>query len=369
MSGLIDKIKDALHHDKRHDEPNGKPSSSNPISSQSFPFPPSPSIHFSQKKQKERRKPLIHNSLQTSADVPSVAHGSTVSPTNPGVLHSTKPGIHGVRDSSTATALPQEGGDGSRLSGTTWGAHPDKAAPDITGDAENNGGGGGQLDPAAGTATSAGPQYTGDNNAPDAGLVGSGLTGSSREQLKAAGEMEGTGLTGSSREQLKAAGEMEGTGYDGGDRSRGLTDMGAAGTGLDGSVIGSSSSSNARDMMENNNMTAGSGLTSNKRDEGLVGSGITSGTGLTSGNEWNADDDTIAGSGLSGAAIGADQSDRTTTSGTGTHSTDLATDNPSEHHHHHHHHHHHPGDGHPEDILHPGPHVTGTAKALDPHVE
>ena len=29
---------------------------------------------------------------------------------------------------------------------------------------------------------------------------------------------------------------------------------------------------------------------------------------------------------------------------------------------------HHRGDGHPEDILHPGPHVTQTAKALDPHL-
>ena len=26
------------------------------------------------------------------------------------------------------------------------------------------------------------------------------------------------------------------------------------------------------------------------------------------------------------------------------------------------------GDGHPEDILHPGPHVTDTAKKLDPHI-
>ncbi|KAL9635045.1 MAG: hypothetical protein Q9164_003720 [Protoblastenia rupestris] len=29
---------------------------------------------------------------------------------------------------------------------------------------------------------------------------------------------------------------------------------------------------------------------------------------------------------------------------------------------------HHRGDGHPEDIVHPGPHMTSTAKKLDPHM-
>ena len=55
----------------------------------------------------------------------SVAHSSHISPTNPGVLHSTKPGIHGARDSGTATSLASSGDD-SRLTGTTWGTHAGK---------------------------------------------------------------------------------------------------------------------------------------------------------------------------------------------------------------------------------------------------
>ena len=55
----------------------------------------------------------------------SVAHSSHISPTNPGVLHSTKPGIHGARDSGAATSLASSGDD-SRLTGTTWGTHAGK---------------------------------------------------------------------------------------------------------------------------------------------------------------------------------------------------------------------------------------------------
>ncbi|MDI1487047.1 MAG: hypothetical protein OHK93_006310 [Ramalina farinacea] len=55
----------------------------------------------------------------------SVAHSSHISPTNAGVLHSTKPGIHGARDSGTATSLASSGDD-SRLTGTTWGTHAGK---------------------------------------------------------------------------------------------------------------------------------------------------------------------------------------------------------------------------------------------------
>jgi len=48
----------------------------------------------------------------------SVAHGGHTSGTNPGVLHSTQPGIHGERDSGTRTGLSSTGDD-SRLTGTS----------------------------------------------------------------------------------------------------------------------------------------------------------------------------------------------------------------------------------------------------------
>ena len=80
---------------------------------------------------------------------------------------------------------------------------------------------------------------------------------------------------------------------------------------------------------------------------GLTGTGSTRDTGLTGGTT----------SGTSSGMTGG-------TSGTGHHSglaekAERYVEGSEQHHR---------GDGHPEDIVHPGPHVTATAKALDPHL-
>ena len=222
-------------------------------------------------------------------------------------------------------------------------------------------------------AGSTGPQFIGDNTR-DTGLVGSGLTSSGAK----------TDETGA---------EMAGTGYDDRNRDPTLGDSGGvtgAGTGR-----GLSVDTSTRDEGLMDNTSAGSGLGTDKRDAGIE-DGAT-GSGLVADDERNRGDssNTAAGSGLSGRhgeGLGYQTTTTTTTAGSGLGGTGAgyslgdssntatgtglgagATDSSggvdsregryvegSEQHHR--------GDGHAEDTVHPGPHLTGTAKALDPHL-
>ena len=91
---------------------------------------------------------------------------------------------------------------------------------------------------------------------------------------------------------------------------------------------------------------SGSGVTGTGYDDSARGTGTT-GSGYDSG---------LTGSGGAGdSGIGGN-----TSSGTGlTGRAEQYVEGSEQHH---------PGDGHPEDIVHPGPHETMTAKALDPHL-
>ena len=117
---------------------------------------------------------------------------------------------------------------------------------------------------------------------------------------------------------------MTGSGYDD-----------TRGTGLSGTGSGYDNTGN----LSGNSGTGydGSGVTGSGYDDSTRGTGTTgSGSGADSGLTGN----TSTGSSLTGKAEqyveGSEQ--------------------------------HHPGDGHPEDIVHPGPHETMAAKALDPHL-
>ena len=134
----------------------------------------------------------------------------------------------------------------------------------------------------------------------------------------------GTGLTGGT--------SGTGSGYDSNTRDTGLTGGTSSGTGS--GVTGT-----------------GSGYDSNPRDTGLTG-GTSSGTG-------------IGESGPALTAFGGDSGLHSSSSGSGRTTGGVASEaekyiEGSEKHHR--------GDGHPEDIVHEGPHYTQTAKALDPHL-
>ena len=95
--------------------------------------------------------------------------------------------------------------------------------------------------------------------------------------------------------------------------------------------------------------STGTGLTGNQSgyDSGLTGgstgaigsSGMTGGSGLTGSSHTGGS--RTGGTGVVGEAEGYVEGSKK----------------------------HHRGDGHPEDIVHPGPHVTETAKAIDPHYD
>ena len=105
----------------------------------------------------------------------------------------------------------------------------------------------------------------------------------------------------------------------------GSRNMGAAGTGTRSGLTGTSGATGSA--------TAGSGLTSsNTTGSGLTGTSNTGGSGLTGSKP--------TGSGMEKPLPYAESNEQ-----------------------------HRKGDGHPEDILHPGSHVTETAKKLDPHFE
>ena len=185
------------------------------------------------------------------------------------------------------------------------------------------------------SGTSAGPQYTGTGQQ-DAGLVGSGVDSTRREG--------GGGLTGSGYDTTRGTGLTgNDSGYDT-TRGTGLTgnDSGydnTRGTGLTGNDSGYD---NTGDLPGSTGTeTAGTGYDQSAGGTGTTGSGYDSGlTGSGSGADSGLTGNTSSGTGLAGKAEqyaeGSEQ--------------------------------HYPGDGHPEDIVHPGPHETMAAKVLDPHL-
>lgn len=362
----------------------------------------------------------------TQGESGSVAHGSTISPTNPGVLHSTKPGIHGARDAGTGSKglsnseLMQDSGAGSGIGSGTGSGY----------DSTSRGTG-------LGSGNNAGPQYTGTSER-DTGLVGSGIDTTGRGTTKDESSLNaGSGssynpndrsnaglsgqdvLTGSGSNTRDTGIGGTGSGYD--SNSRLDRDNTTTGSGLgsdDGLIAGGSipqtgsgydkntrgadfTSGGTGSGLTGSNSGVGSGYDSNNRDTGLTGSGtgsgltgsgsgygsntrdtgLTGGSGLTgsgSGYDSNTRDTGLTGSGtgsgLTGTGSGYDSNTRDTGltggdsglgSGTGSSGTGLAGKaeqyiEGSEKHHR--------GDGHPEDIVHPGHHYTETAKALDPHL-
>ena len=363
----------------------------------------------------------------TEGESGSVAHGSSMSPTNPGVLHSTKPGIHGARDAGAGSTglsnseLMQDSGAGSGITSGTTGTGYDSTSKDT----------------GLGSRGTAGPQYTGTNER-DTGLVGSGVdttrdesslnagsgstynpndrsgaglggqddftgSGSNTRDTGLTGGTTGSGYDSNSRldrdntttgsglgrdEGLIAGGSVPqtGSGYDSNTRGADFT-SGGTGSGLTGnndsgigSGVGSGYDSNTRDTGltsgEYSGSGSGSGLTgtgsgtgydSNTRDTGLTGGEYSgSGSGLT-GTSGTGYDSNTRDTGLTGSGSGlAGTGDSGLGAGSGTGSTGLAgkAENyveGSEKHHR--------GDGHPEDIVHPGHHYSETAKALDPHLD
>lgn len=331
----------------------------------------------------------------TEGESGSVAHGSSISPTNPGVLHSTKPGIHGARDAGTGSKglsnseLMQDSGAGSGIGSGTGSGY----------DSTSRGTG-------LGSGNNAGPQYTGTSER-DTGLVGSGIDTTGRGTTKDESSLNaGSGssynpndrsnaglsgqdvLTGSGSNTRDTGIGGTGSGYDSKTRDTGIGGTGSGydsnsrldrdntttGSGLgseDGLIAGGSipqtgsgydkntrgadfTSGGTGSGLTGSNSGVGSGYDSNTRDTGLTGSGTGSGlTGTGSGYDSNTRD-----TGLTGGDSGLG-------SGTGSSSTGLTGKaeqyiEGSEKHHR--------GDGHPEDIVHPGHHYTETAKALDPHL-
>ena len=285
----------------------------------------------------------------------SVAHGDSISPTNPGVLHSTKPGIHGARDAGTGSGLSN-----SEL------MRDEGAGSGLTSDTTRSGLDSSTTGSGLGGSGTAGPQYTGTNRR-DEGLVGSGvdqtgsgrgLTGSNTRDTGLTGDTTGSGLAGNQSgygsgttggSDLDGSRGMGGAGGYGSSTGSGLTGTGDSTTGGYGSSTGSGltgaggydntsgpHSSNLENKMDprvdsDRDRSRNMGATG----AGSGGYGSTTGSGLT-----GTGGSTAGGSGLAGEA-------------------ERYVEGSEKHHR---------GDGHPEDIVHPGPHVTGTAKALDPHL-
>ncbi|CAD6592717.1 MAG: hypothetical protein ASARMPRED_006645 [Alectoria sarmentosa] len=323
----------------------------------------------------------------TDGESGSVAHGSSMSPTNPGVLHSTKPGIHGARDAGTGSTglsnseLMQDSGAGSGI-GSGTGSGYDSTSRDT----------------GIGSGNNAGPQYTGTSER-DTGLVGSGIDTTGRGTTMDESSMNagsGSGYNPNDRTSTGLAGEDvltgSGSGYD--SNSRMDRDNTTTGSGLgrdDGMIAGGSVPQTGSGYDSNTrgaDMTGGgtgSGLTgddsgfnsgydSNTRDTGLTGgrmdgteSGLSGGgSGMGSGYDSNTRDTGLTGGGISSTGSGITGGDSSYGSGVGSSGgTGLGGEGEqyvdgSEKHHR--------GDGHPEDIVHPGHHYTETAKALDPHL-
>ena len=229
----------------------------------------------------------------------------------------------------------------------------------------------------------AGPQFTGDGSQ-DAGLVQSGTDSTRREG--------GGGMTGAGYDNTRDTGLTgSGSGYDD-TRGTGLTGSGSGYDDTRGTRLGGDSGmSSGPQFTGDGSQDAGlvqSGVDSTRREGagGMTGSGYdnTRDTGLTgtdSGYDNTRDlsggtgtgmtgtgyDENTRGTGMTGSGTGMTGSEYDsgmTGSGSGmdsgmTGGSERYVEGSEQHH---------PGDGHPEDIVHPGPHETMTAKALDPHL-
>ena len=262
------------------------------------------------------------------------------------MLHSTKPGIHGERDSGVS---------GSGYDDTTT----------MTRDTGLGGDSG----------IYAGPQFTGTRDR-DAGLVQSGVDSTRREGAGTSGgsgydDTRDTGLsgtgTGSRYDNTRDtglggdSGRSAGSQFTGtGERDAGLVQSGVDPTRRAG-VGGMTGSSGYDDNTRDTSLTgSGTGLGYDNTTRDLSGS--TTGTGY---DERTRGTGTGYGSGMTGFDSDRGSSGITGGGDTSTGSSGLAGQaeryvGGSERHHR--------GDGHPEDIVHPGPHETMTAKALDPHL-
>ena len=210
-----------------------------------------------------------------------------------------------------------------------------------------------------GAAGCAGPQYTGTTKR-DEGLVGSGVdtTGSGRGLIGSdtrdsglAGQGAGSGLTGNqSGYDSGRIGDSTGSGLTGDNSGYGSGTT--AGSGLTGSSTSTTGphSSNLENKMDPRVDSDRDG-SRNMGASGTTGSGgygsSTTGSGLTGSSATGTDTTGGYGSSTTGGASGLAGKAEQYIEGSEKH---------------------HRGDGHPEDIVHPGPHVTGTAKALDPHL-
>ncbi|KAK4693818.1 hypothetical protein P7C71_g3646, partial [Lecanoromycetidae sp. Uapishka_2] len=374
-----------------------------------------------------------HGSQSGVHDTP-ITQSSNVSDTNPGVLHSTKPGIHGERDSGTSGYTDPNTSSGSGLGGNS-GIGGDSGYDNTSGSGLGAGSGrsglggdsgyddtrgsgltGGDSGAGIGGNTS-GPQYTGTGDR-DAGLVGSGVDTTGRSGLGGSNtgglggdsgydNTSGSGLTGgdtgydnSRGSGLTGSGAGTGSGlggnsgYDDTSRGSGLGgqsgygDSGRSGLGGDsgydnttGSGIGGNSGLGGRSGYDDN---TGSGVGGNSGFGGrsgfddTTGSGVGGNSGLGGGSGYddttgsglggNSDrsglgggsgygGDSGVGSGTTGSGIGSGVGSGSTGGGIG--GAEQYVEGSEKHHR---------GDGHPEDIVHPGPHETRTAKVLDPHL-
>ncbi|KAL9102034.1 MAG: hypothetical protein Q9163_002767 [Psora crenata] len=231
----------------------------------------------------------------TGEGVPgSVAHGSSMSDTQPGILDSTKRGIHGDRDPGTRGGVEHD----------THGQHG-KHHHDTTS----------TTDRTVGTGNyTAGPESTGDNTR-DTHLVGSG-------------RHTGSGVKSSERD----------TGFGGG--SGGL---GGTGTGFSSSGTG----------YDAGNPTSGSRLSDAERGGSTTAGPHKSDLLNKADPRVDSDRDGSRNMGAAGSGVGAGVTGRTGGQGESLSHTSRE---------------HRPGDGYAEDIVHPGPHLSETAKKLDPHM-
>ena len=289
----------------------------------------------------------------TEGESKSIPHGSSISPTNPGVLHSTKPGIHGARDAGLGSTglsnseLMQDSGADSRI------ASGNGSGYDST-----------SRDTGLGSGSNAGPQYTGTSER-DTGLVGSGVDSTGRGTTMDESSMNagsGSGYNPNDRGNAGLSGEdvLTGSGSGYGSKSRMDRDNTTTGSGLggdDGMIAGGSVPQTGSGYDAD---TRGADITSRGTGSGLTGND----SGIGSGYDSNTRDTGFTDKGISGTGSGLTGGATGFGSGTGASgSTGLAGEGEqyvegSEKHHR--------GDGHPEDILHPGHHYTETAKALQP---
>ena len=279
------------------------------------------------------------------------------------MLHSTERGIHGDRDPgvSTGSGLSNQGSTGQSALGGSGTGYDDTTT---TGRDTGLGGDSG---------LSAGPQFTGTGER-DAGLVQSGVDSTGREG--------GGGVTGSGYDDTRdtgLTGTGSGSGYDntrdtglGGDsgtsagpqftgsgqRDAGLVDSGVDSTRREG---GGGLTGSGYDDSRGTGLTGNDSGYDNTRDlPGSTGTGTT-GTGYDQSTGGTGTTGSGYDSGLTGSGSGADSGlTGNTSSGTGlTGKAEQYVEGSEQHY---------PGDGHPEDIVHPGPHETMTAKVLDPHL-